>query len=361
MKLHALVEDLETARIAVEGGATVVQWRLKDVPTVEEASGQAASLARFADWFVAKPLKILLIFLVALFVNRLLRRGIRRFVDRMTAVPAEQEVIEALETEAVRGAFASLRERAREKARLLTEQAERRRQRAQALGTVLRSVASLTVYALAFIIAIAEFGVSLGPLIAGAGIVGVAVGFGAQSLVRDFLSGIMMLIEDQYGIGDWIEVDGVIGQVERVGLRATSFRDLNGVLNHVLNGYLQRVGNLSQEWSRSLLDVPVALDADVPAAKALEVINASSGRSNVTENLVPQRVVTRAWPRTFRLALLYKDLDIAADVLRDAEVLHETIGLAWRLFAEGRKALGEEADHVEIIKLIEKQAGVEIK
>ena len=99
----------------------------------------------------------------------------------------------------------------------------------------------------------------------------------------------------------------------------------------------------------------------VPAAKALEVINASSGRSNVTENLVPQRVVTRAWPRTFRLALLYKDLDIAADVLRDAEVPHETIGLAWRLFAEGRKALGEEADHVEIIKLIEKQAGVEIK
>jgi 3-hydroxyisobutyrate dehydrogenase len=99
----------------------------------------------------------------------------------------------------------------------------------------------------------------------------------------------------------------------------------------------------------------------VPAAKALEVINASSGRSNVTENLIPQRVVTRAWPRTFRLALLYKDLDIADDVLRDTEVPHEMIGLAWRLFAEGRKALGEEADHVEIIKLIEKQAGVEIK
>ncbi len=99
----------------------------------------------------------------------------------------------------------------------------------------------------------------------------------------------------------------------------------------------------------------------VPANKALEVINASSGRSNVTENLVPQRVVSRAWPRTFRLALLHKDLDIAADVLRDAEVPHETIGLAWRLFSEGRKALGEEADHVEIIKLIEKQAGVEIK
>ncbi len=99
----------------------------------------------------------------------------------------------------------------------------------------------------------------------------------------------------------------------------------------------------------------------VPAAKALEAINASSGRSNVTENLIPQRVVSRAWPRTFRLALLYKDLDIADDVLRDTEVPHEMIGLAWRLFAEGKKTLGEEADHVEIIKLIEKRAGVEIK
>lgn len=99
----------------------------------------------------------------------------------------------------------------------------------------------------------------------------------------------------------------------------------------------------------------------VPASKALEVINASSGRSNVTENLIPQRVITRAWPRTFRLALLFKDLDIADDVLRDAEVPHEMIGLAWRLFAEAKKSLGQEADHVEIIKLIEKQAGVEIK
>lgn len=99
----------------------------------------------------------------------------------------------------------------------------------------------------------------------------------------------------------------------------------------------------------------------VPAARALEVINASSGRSNVTENLIPQRVIPRAWPRTFRLALLHKDLDIADDVLRDTEVPHEMIGLAWRLFAEGRKTLGEEADHVEIIKLIEKHAGVEIK
>lgn len=99
----------------------------------------------------------------------------------------------------------------------------------------------------------------------------------------------------------------------------------------------------------------------VPASKALEVINASSGRSNVTENLVPERVVTRKWPRTFRLALLDKDVGIALEVLQQTGVPHEAIGVAKRVFAEGRKQLGEEADHVELIKLIEKAAGVEIK
>ena len=99
----------------------------------------------------------------------------------------------------------------------------------------------------------------------------------------------------------------------------------------------------------------------VPAAKALEVINASSGRSNVTENLVPQRVVTRAWPRTFRLALLDKDVGIALDVLKQTGVPFEAIGMAKRVFAEGRKELGEEADHVEVIKVVERKARVEIK
>jgi 3-hydroxyisobutyrate dehydrogenase len=99
----------------------------------------------------------------------------------------------------------------------------------------------------------------------------------------------------------------------------------------------------------------------VPASKALEVINASSGRSNVTENLIPQRVVSRAWPRTFRLALLDKDLGIAVDVLRQTGVPGEAIVMAKRVFAAGRKELGEEADHVELVKVIEQRAGVEIR
>jgi 3-hydroxyisobutyrate dehydrogenase len=99
----------------------------------------------------------------------------------------------------------------------------------------------------------------------------------------------------------------------------------------------------------------------VPAARALEVINASSGRSNVTENLVPQRVVTRAWPRTFRLALLDKDVGIALKVLEETGVPRDAIGMAKRVFAEARRALGEDADHVELIREIERKAGIEIR
>lgn len=99
----------------------------------------------------------------------------------------------------------------------------------------------------------------------------------------------------------------------------------------------------------------------VPAPKALEVINAASGRSNVTENLIPKRVVTRAWPRTFRLALLDKDVGVALDVLQECGVPHDATAMAKKAFAAARRALGEEADHVELIKQIEKAAGIEIR
>lgn len=99
----------------------------------------------------------------------------------------------------------------------------------------------------------------------------------------------------------------------------------------------------------------------VEARKALEVINASSGRSNVTENLVPERVVTRAWPRTFRLALLDKDVRIAVKVLKENGIPSEAIGMAQRVIRAAHEELGEEADHVEVIKLIERKAGVEIR
>jgi moderate conductance mechanosensitive channel len=119
---------------------------------------------------------------------------------------------------------------------------------------------------IAGLMALGTLGINLGPLIAGAGIVGVAVGFGAQNLVRDFLSGIFMLLEDQYGVGDVIDLGAASGAVEGVGLRTTRVRDIDGVLWHVPNGEIRRVGNKSQGWSRAVLDVEVAYSNDLATA-----------------------------------------------------------------------------------------------
>jgi moderate conductance mechanosensitive channel len=222
------------------------------------------STARFADWFFAKPLKILLIFALAWVVARVLRRVISRMIDGFIA--EREEVDDARLDDAGPTRLGAFRLKATETAQRISEQRQRRRQRAQALGMVLNSVASLTVYGFAVVIAIAEFGISVGPLVAGVGIVGVAVGFGAQTLVRDFLSGIFMLIEDQYGVGDVIDVGEAVGLVEEVSLRTTRLRDIEGRVWYIPNGEIRRVGNLSQKWGRAVLDVGVSYDTNLDHA-----------------------------------------------------------------------------------------------
>jgi small-conductance mechanosensitive channel len=110
---------------------------------------------------------------------------------------------------------------------------------------------------------LAELGFDLGPILASAGIVGVAVGFGAQNLIKDFLNGMFMILEDQYGVGDVIDAGEATGTVEAVGLRTTRLRDVQGTVWHIRNGEVIRVGNKSQGWARALLDIPVAWDTDV--------------------------------------------------------------------------------------------------
>jgi small conductance mechanosensitive channel len=229
---------------------------------VYDATGNGF-LAQAAEWAVAKPLTVMVIFFVAWLLNRLIRRGIRSFIQRL--IRQREEKAEERRRDEVEGRF-SFAERAFRKAQLISDQAERGKQRAQALGTVLRSVASLIIYGLAAFITLGEFGINLGPLIAGAGIVGVAVGFGAQTLVRDFLSGIFMLVEDQYGVGDIIDFGDASGVVEEVRLRTTRIRDVHGTVWFVPNGEIRRVGNKSQQWARAVLDVEVAYDTDIPHA-----------------------------------------------------------------------------------------------
>lgn len=144
----------------------------------------------------------------------------------------------------------------------------RRRQRLHAIGGALRSAAGVIIWLTAIVLVLAQF-VNLRPILAGAGLAGLIVGFGAQNMIRDFLAGISMLVEDQFGVGDWIDVDGTVGEVEQVGLRVTRIRDIDGVVWHIPNGVMQKVGNLTQRWARATLDVPFALDTSIPHARGV--------------------------------------------------------------------------------------------
>jgi small-conductance mechanosensitive channel len=146
---------------------------------------------------------------------------------------------------------------------------ERRKQRVRALGAILRSAASVTIFAIAGFVILGDLGINLAPLLASAGVVGIAVGFGAQNLVRDYLSGIFMLVEDQYGVGDVITVGGATGTVENVTLRITRVRDVNGIVWHIRNGAIETVGNESQGWARAVIDFPVPFAADLAAIREL--------------------------------------------------------------------------------------------
>lgn len=136
---------------------------------------------------------------------------------------------------------------------------ERQRQRVETLGSVLRSITTVIIVGIAVLMIGDELGFNMAPLLASAGIGGVALGFGAQSLVKDFLSGMFMLAEDQYGVGDLIDVGTVSGTVEEVTLRITRLRDGDGVIWYIRNGEITRLANKTQGWSTATVDIPVAL------------------------------------------------------------------------------------------------------
>lgn len=145
--------------------------------------------------------------------------------------------------------------------------AQRLKLRAHTVGTMLKSIGNAVIMVLLILLVLSQFGFNLAPLLAGAGIVGVALGFGAQSVVADFMSGLFMLIEDQYGVGDIIDMAEASGVVEDVGLRVTRLRAVDGVVWYVRNGEIVRIGNMSQGWSRSVLDIGFGYSEDVARVK----------------------------------------------------------------------------------------------
>jgi small-conductance mechanosensitive channel len=183
------------------------------------------------------------------------------------AVQVEAVQVEAVQVEAVQVEAAQAKAVQAEAA--LVD--ERRKQRVRALGAILRSASSVTIFVIAGFIILGDLSVNLAPLLASAGVLGVAIGFGAQSLVRDYLAGVFMLVEDQYGVGDVITIGEATGTVENVTLRVTRLRDVHGVVWHIRNGGVEAVGNQSQGWAQAVIDFPVPYESDLTEVRALLV------------------------------------------------------------------------------------------
>jgi small-conductance mechanosensitive channel len=247
--LHVLLQIAPSPDL-VDACGSSPSWACRRVLDATGNTGLAGAI----DYVVGAPLRILVVVIVAAFVNRMFHRAIRRFTDTISGA-AEG-----------RGRLHTLRERA-PSVLIPTDSNLRAASRARTIGSVLRSLSTAIVYTIASVTILGELGINLGPLVASAGIVGLAIGFGAQSLVKDFLAGIFMLAEDQYGVGDIIDVGEAKGKVEAVGLRTTRLRDVEGTVWHVPNGQITRVGNKSQEWARALLDVSVAHDTNLRRAE----------------------------------------------------------------------------------------------
>jgi small-conductance mechanosensitive channel len=204
-----------------------------------------------ADWLLAKPLAILLIVVGAWVVARILRAVVGRVVRRI-ADPSQSERLRRLRARAPAGLVFGDEENLRAEARAST------------LSTVARSITTGFVWFVALVAILDVVEINLGPLIAGAGIVGVALGFGAQSMVRDYLNGFFLVVEDQYGVGDFIDLGtDAKGVVERVTLRTTRIRAVDGTVWHVPNGEIRRVGNMTQDFAYAVLDVQVSLGVEL--------------------------------------------------------------------------------------------------
>jgi small conductance mechanosensitive channel len=224
--------------------------------TVFDVTDGNRFLAETADWLVAVAIILVVAWILSQIARRYLGRMVARVMAPDTSLAARQlnrlgERATSLVVEPIG----------------IGETDPRRQARLSSISLVVGSTASVIIWSIAIIMALGEVGLDLAPLIAGAGIAGVALGFGAQSLVKDCIAGLFMLLEDQYGVGDVVDLDEASGVVERISLRTTVLRGIDGTVWHVPNGEVSRVGNKSQLWSVALVDVDVAYDCDLPTAR----------------------------------------------------------------------------------------------
>lgn len=258
---------------------------------------------RVTDWLLTHGLRILLILALALAADIVLRfvvpRVIRPAVTRQMKDKPDEEI----------------------------------QQRIHTLVAVLRSSGRFVLVIWALFTILPELGVNVTPILASVGIAGIALGFGAQSLVKDFLSGLFILLENQYGNGDVVTVAGTTGLVEEVGLRRTVLRDLDGVVHHVPNGEISVASNLTQEWSRVNMNVSVAYGEDLD--KVFEVINRVGNELAADAEFGP--LIIKA-PQVLRVDA-FEDSGIAIKILGDTEPIRQ-----WDVMGELRKRLKKAFD-----------------
>ena len=192
------------------------------------------------EWVRAEGLQILIILVVAYIVHLILKRLIIKLVEKMVVLrPGEDHTAEE--------------------------------KREKTLIKILHGATHVVLVVLVVMMILSEIGVDIGPLIAGAGVIGIAVGFGGQYLVKDVISGLFIILENQYRVGDGVELVGIGGAVEDITLRKTVLRDLDGVVHHIPNGEIKTVSNKTQGSSKINLDIGVAYDTDIDSLK--EIIN----------------------------------------------------------------------------------------
>lgn len=224
------------------------------------------------------PLQLLTLVLSAVLLDLIIRRLVRRAVKRAIArADARREEIEP-----VGASTAQLS---------VLRVSERTRQRAQAIGSLFTAITSLIIWIATLVLALQILGFDLLPLIASAGFVGAAFSFGAQHSIRDILSGVSIILEDEFGIGDYVDVGPAVGTVLEVGLRTTRLRDAAGVIWHVRNGEITRVANRSQGWMLATVDLPVGIDTDLARVRdVVEAVNAKMTNDTRISNWLLGRI-----------------------------------------------------------------------
>ena len=235
------------------------------------------TVSEVISWLLGTPLKILIIIIVAWAVNRWLRKKITQYGAKLGTYTEEHEGV--------------VSERATERAQ----------QRAATLSSLGRTTSTVVVWGIALLMILEAIGVGILTIIASAGVAGLAIAFGAQSVVEDVLTGLFMIIEDQYGVGDRVDTGRVEGYVERVTLRTTVLRDPDGRVWHVPNSEIDRIANETQNWSRAVVDMGVSYATDLrQASEVLE--EAAQGLANEDE-----------WKEHIRLAPVMQGVQTLGD------------------------------------------------